>query len=173
MRTTMKQQTVNIQPDEAHRRSFLAKGIYTLTSLIAATLAASVGTYLGGTPKASEDAWADGGDIAELSPGAPQQITFERSRTDGWKVRNEKATAWAVLDNRRTVTAFSPLCTHLGCAYRWEAQKESFVCPCHGSRFSENGQVLIGPAERPLDRYLVKIEGDRLWLGPIMASRES
>jgi menaquinol-cytochrome c reductase iron-sulfur subunit len=169
----MKQHAEDNQPEDAKRRGFLAKCIYTLTSLIAGTLAASVGTYLGGTPRASEDAWADAGDITDLRARSPQEIKFERSRIDGWKVHIEKATAWVVLDDRRRLTAFSPLCTHLGCAYRWEAQKESFVCPCHGSQFTANGQVLKGPAGRPLDRYMVKVEGNRLWLGPTIAPRES
>ena len=155
------------------RRSFIAKGIGALTSLIAGTLAASVGTYLGSTPKAGEDTWADAGDISELRSGVPQELVFQRTRTDGWKVRNEKATAWVVVDEQNHLTAFSPLCTHLGCAYHWEARTRTFLCPCHGSEFEENGQVFHGPAGRALDRYLVKIEGDRLWLGPVQASGKS
>jgi menaquinol-cytochrome c reductase iron-sulfur subunit len=155
------------------RRGFIIQGIYALTSLIMGTLAASVGKYLLGTPHQEENPWADAGDISNLQAGSPQEITFERIRVDGWRARNEKASAWVILDNERNLTAFSPLCTHLGCAYSWQAQKKAFLCPCHGSVFSAKGKVLAGPAGRPLDRYTVKVEGTRLWLGPIESSQTS
>lgn len=45
----------------------------------------------------------------------------------------------------------APTCTHLGCALRWNAAEASWDCSCHGSRFDESGEVLEGPAVRPLD----------------------
>lgn len=39
-------------------------------------------------------------------------------------------------------------CTHLGCALRWNPQEHSWDCPCHGSRFSEEGKVLDTPAQK-------------------------
>ncbi len=40
----------------------------------------------------------------------------------------------------------TPRCPHLGCALHWNPAEHSWDCPCHGSRFSEDGQVLDGPA---------------------------
>ena len=37
-------------------------------------------------------------------------------------------------------------CSHLGCALKWNKQEHSWDCACHGSRFSENGELLNGPA---------------------------
>lgn len=37
-------------------------------------------------------------------------------------------------------------CPHLGCALKWNKNEHSWDCPCHGSRFSENGKVLDNPA---------------------------
>lgn len=48
-------------------------------------------------------------------------------------------------------------CTHQGC--QPEPVADRLVCPCHGSEFSFEGEVLQGPAERPLVRYPVTIEG--------------
>lgn len=39
-------------------------------------------------------------------------------------------------------------CTHMGCALRWNPQERTWDCPCHGSRFGENGTVLENPAKR-------------------------
>lgn len=54
--------------------------------------------------------------------------------------------------------ALSRTCTHLGCSVPWDAEKNQFVCPCHGSSFSMSGEVLTAPAPRPLDTYPVRIE---------------
>lgn len=50
-------------------------------------------------------------------------------------------------------------CTHLGCTVT--VTPTELVCPCHGSRFDRQGAVLQGPAERPLRRLEVRIEGER------------
>lgn len=50
----------------------------------------------------------------------------------------------------RDFRALSSVCTHLGCSVTRAASGEGFHCPCHGSRFDRNGQVLKGPAPRPL-----------------------
>ena len=156
------------------RRRFLTGTMYALTSLILGAISGSAGAYLLGRPREEgREQWTDAGDVPELRLGTPQEITFERSRVDGWKVQNEKGNAWVVLNNDGTMTAFSPLCTHLGCAYQWTAKQKQFSCPCHGSAFGLNGNVLSGPAPRPLDRYAVKVEGSRLWLGPVKGSRTS
>jgi|ERR1051325_8559583 cytochrome b6-f complex iron-sulfur subunit len=48
--------------------------------------------------------------------------------------------------------AFSMYCTHQGCLTDIFSGSR-FVCPCHGSEFSNTGAVTQGPAARPLDKY--------------------
>ena len=47
------------------------------------------------------------------------------------------------------------VCTHLGCLYKWEASKQRFECPCHGSKFSYEGYYIEGPAPRSLDTFAI------------------
>jgi cytochrome b6-f complex iron-sulfur subunit len=46
--------------------------------------------------------------------------------------------------------AMSSVCTHLGCITRYLPDENVIGCPCHGSRFALDGEVLAGPAPRPL-----------------------
>ena len=40
-----------------------------------------------------------------------------------------------------------PNCPHMGCRLQWNPEEETYDCPCHGSRFDENGHLLDGPAQ--------------------------
>ena len=61
-------------------------------------------------------------------------------------------------------------CPHLGCTVQWLArepvedadrgfaQQGHFKCPCHSSQYSRNGQIVRGPAPRPMDRFPLRID---------------
>lgn len=57
-------------------------------------------------------------------------------------------------------TAVLASCTHRGC--QPEPLGQRLICPCHGSEFAFTGEVLQGPADRPLTRYPVTQDGPRL-----------
>jgi glycine/D-amino acid oxidase-like deaminating enzyme len=44
------------------------------------------------------------------------------------------------------LTPTTPRCPHLGCALKYNPAEHSWDCPCHGSRFNENGNLLDNPA---------------------------
>lgn len=48
-----------------------------------------------------------------------------------------------------TVNLLTPIpkrCSHLGCALKWNKYEHTWDCPCHGSRFEENGRIIDNPA---------------------------
>lgn len=53
--------------------------------------------------------------------------------------------------------ALSSVCTHLGCITRYQAGERIIACPCHGSRFDLDGEVLAGPAPRPLPWFEMRL----------------
>lgn len=44
------------------------------------------------------------------------------------------------------LTPTTPRCPHLGCALKYNKEEHSWDCPCHGSRFAENGELIDNPA---------------------------
>lgn len=150
------------------RRNFYILLINGIMGVIGALLAIPAAVYLLFPPKARKGTqWVKTADISMLSVDKPTEISFQRTRADGWQLITEKTTAWVVKQPDNQVVAFTPTCTHLGCAYHWDDASHTFICPCHTSSFAIDGKVLGGPAPRPLDRYEVKIESGVLEIGPV------
>ena len=78
--------------------------------------------------------------IDDLKPGEGDIV-----RANGERVA-------AYRDESGELVAVSPRCTHLGCQVNWNRAERSGDCPCHGSRFSPDGEVLHGPAVHRLER---------------------
>ena len=55
------------------------------------------------------------------------------------------------------VIAISAICTHSGCENLYTSSSMTFDCPCHGSKFSITGEVINGPARRPLRLYTASL----------------
>ncbi len=53
-------------------------------------------------------------------------------------------------DAQGNLHAISSICTHQACDVEWNPDEAIWDCPCHGSQFSPMGEVLQGPATRPL-----------------------
>jgi Rieske Fe-S protein len=78
----------------------------------------------------------------------PQGVTLEADHRL-FVVRQE--------DNFHVISA---VCTHLGCTVQWKQEARGFDCPCHGSRFHDDGVAYAGPAPRPLSWYAVALAPD-------------
>ncbi|SFG64654.1 Glycine/D-amino acid oxidase [Halobacillus alkaliphilus] len=62
----------------------------------------------------------------------------------------KKAGAYKTADG--TVKVVDTTCTHMGCDVEWNNGERSWDCPCHGSRFTPDGEVIEGPATKPLKK---------------------
>jgi cytochrome b6-f complex iron-sulfur subunit len=67
-----------------------------------------------------------------------------------------------VINSGAAYIALSSECTHQGCQVSYSQSDDNLPCPCHGSIFSTTGSVLQGPANTPLKKYDVSVEGDIL-----------
>jgi len=75
----------------------------------------------------------------------------------------EKYGVWIVhgqCEGRLQIYALKAVCTHLGCTPSWSEAEQRFTCPCHGSAFYRDGINIKGPAQRPLERYAIRIADD-------------
>ncbi|WP_307144128.1 FAD-dependent oxidoreductase [Siphonobacter sp. SORGH_AS_1065] len=50
------------------------------------------------------------------------------------------------------IHTLSPVCPHAHCFVNWNESEKSWDCPCHGARFSPQGEVLTGPARKDLEK---------------------
>jgi len=84
----------------------------------------------------------------------PKEKLAEGEGKAAWvvRVRGRKELIY-VRRSERGYLAVASRCTHRGCEL--DIEPEVYICPCHGARFSLQGDVLKGPARRPLRRYPV------------------
>ncbi|WP_035987361.1 FAD-dependent oxidoreductase [Leptolyngbya sp. KIOST-1] len=74
-----------------------------------------------------------------VGPGEGKLVTHKGSKIAAYR------------DDSGQLHTVSAVCPHLGCIVAWNQAENSWDCPCHGSRFSCNGDVLHGPAVKPLE----------------------
>lgn len=65
-------------------------------------------------------------------------------------VKVDGANVAAYRDEQGLLHAVSAVCSHMGCIVGWNASDRTWDCSCHGSRFDLDGEVIHGPATRPL-----------------------
>lgn len=130
-------------PAPLSRREFL---FYIWGASIALTLAGSAGAVLWfAYPRFRE---------GEFGGQFPLPVSAIPS-TDAAPQENPEGRFWLV-NTDEGVLALYKVCTHLGCLYKWTPTTNRFECPCHGSKFTREGQWIEGPAPRHLDRFVIQ-----------------
>jgi nitrite reductase/ring-hydroxylating ferredoxin subunit len=74
-------------------------------------------------------------------------------------VRSSSGTFLVARTGQDSFTALTAICTHENCTIT-DVSNQAYVCPCHGSRFSQTGQVQNGPATRALRSFATRFAGD-------------
>ena len=70
-----------------------------------------------------------------------------------------------ITKNNDEIKIFDAHCTHMGCVLNFSESENAFVCPCHSSKFSLDGTVLKGPAQKKLDTLSFTINQKNLLIG--------
>ena len=72
---------------------------------------------------------------------------------------NKEQRVWIIRDEKGLYALWAR-CTHLGCTPNWFPAEVRFKCPCHGSNYNVDGDVIAGPAPKPLWRCAVDVTPD-------------
>ena len=147
--------------EKLHRRRFLRWA----SALGAALSAAMVGIpslaafFTPGFARPRPKAWLKVADADKLDIGTPVKVDFVEEVNDAWVESRALRTVWLYTDDGESFTAFSGVCTHLGCSFALDTERDIYDCPCHHGLFDvRTGAVLGGPPPRPLDSLPVKVE---------------
>ena len=87
------------------------------------------------------------GPSSKFKAGYPDEYPAGKVSTRWMKDRG----VW-IIRTDHGIYAFLAICRHLGCIPNWIEEERLFKCPCHGSNYNIEGDVVGGPAPRPLFR---------------------
>ena len=88
--------------------------------------------------------------LAEYVLAKTKKSADEIGRGEGGLLRDGAKILAAYRDPTGQLHVQSATCTHIGCIVHWNSFEQCWDCPCHGSQFTPDGEVLQGPAFRPL-----------------------
>ncbi len=89
----------------------------------------------------------------ELNKSKVLVVPFNKNKTVSF-VEN-----FIVINKNETTTVLSAHCTHLGCIIN-QVENDRLICPCHGSAYDLNGNVIKGPAYKSLEVVPSEISSD-------------
>jgi Rieske Fe-S protein len=149
-----------------NRKRFLEIATWSIGGLIGLIMGIPAIAYIIGPALSKEDGdWIRLGSINKVVLGTPTLFKVKMEHQSGWITESQEHFIFVLTNDGREFIAMSNICTHLGCRVRWLADREVFLSPCHNGIFDKQGYVISGPPPRPLDRYEVKIENDKLFVG--------
>ena len=149
------------KPTRVSRRSFLkwASGISAaLSGLLVAV--PSLRAFLSPSfAPPTKKGWIKVGEADLIDVDKPVKVDFVEAMNDAWVENRTLRTVWLYTEDGEKFTAYSGVCTHLGCSFSFDDADKRYHCPCHHGLFDmKTGAVLGGPPPRPLDTLPVKVE---------------
>jgi len=126
-----------------NRRSFL---FYTLATAVGSTLST---------------------ELVFASPNKSEAITVDINKDltsvgSSKKIKKVIVVRTAEGNEQSSFIALSNKCTHRGCKVSFNPEQNEFDCPCHGSKYNMNGEVIHGPAKKSLAKYTFDIKDNIL-----------
>lgn len=88
----------------------------------------------------------------------PVRPINELANDDATITRIDGKRAGVYKDQNSELHVVDTTCTHMGCEVSWNSGDRTWDCPCHGSRFSYEGEVIEGPAKKPLQKLNIDME---------------
>lgn len=160
-----KQDYPMMKKEELSRRTFLKMLIGVMNALAGLALAIPGVSYVL-TPvlRQSQEEWIEIGRERDFPGARMAKAAFRYIDAAGYVREERKGFAWLRRQDDGELIAFSPKCTHMGCNVAWVETNDRFECPCHGGMYDASGNVIAGPPPRPLDRFAVKIENERVFI---------
>lgn len=163
----MAQHAISGGHERNDRRTVFVRVFWGLAGLLGALIGIPVaGAFLSPALRTREKSqWVAVGPVSSLGPD-PRIAHHLHPQNEGWVNVTAQMQVWVVREGG-SFKIFDNHCTHLGCAYHWEAGTQRFVCPCHNGQFDISGKVVSGPPPRPLDYYDAKVDAGLLYMGPL------
>lgn len=151
------------RPPETPRRTFLGLATAAIGGLAAMALAVPGAAFVL-TPlrrKGKEGGIHSIARLSQLEVGVPRSFAIIEERQDSWVnyPKEPVGSVWLIRQPAGSdppVVAFQSECPHLGCAINLKADRSGFICPCHTSAFTLEGQPTNHVPPRPMDRLEVE-----------------
>lgn len=86
-----------------------------------------------------------------LNPSSLESLK-DIKRGDGKVIKHENLSLAVYREVNGSLYALNSSCPHIKCNVKWNSAEKSWDCPCHGSRFSINGELLTAPARKGLEK---------------------
>ena len=138
------------QPSKINRRQFLGIAWGASLLMLVGESAAALFKFIQPVNTGGFGGVVRAGRVDEFTPGSVSQIKAGRF----FLYRLEDGSFMALWQK----------CTHLGCSVPWAEGEDQFHCPCHGSLYNKTGEVLGGPAPRPMDIFPVTIQNGEVFV---------
>ncbi|MGK7346607.1 MAG: ubiquinol-cytochrome c reductase iron-sulfur subunit [Candidatus Nitrospinota bacterium M3_3B_026] len=138
--------------DPSRRKFFLVTGWSSLCVFCAGSAAGFAKFFYPGVLYEPQTTFNAGRPSDYLAPTTPGEVVVDERFKKSQRV-------WLVRNNAG-IYAMVAVCTHLGCTPNWFPGEQRFKCPCHGSNYNLEGEVVSGPAPLPLFRAKIKLAPD-------------